>query len=111
MSKSILVIDTPCSCVTCPLSFYSGQYKEHQCRGREYYRTIENYEWQTKQMCRDDIRPEWCPLSPIHENPFKYLEKYLLGEMEFDAAIDSAIEELNRLIYEYIKEKSYVLRR
>lgn len=63
--KSILVIDTPNSCVTCSLSYYNKYYREHFCRGREYYRTIEDYEWQAKQMCGEDTKPEWCPLSPI----------------------------------------------
>ena len=64
--KSILVIDTPNSCVTCPLSFYSQVYREYQCRGREYYRTISNYEWQCKQIGQD-LRPHFCPLLPLPE--------------------------------------------
>ena len=60
--KSVLVIDTPSSCVTCPLSFYNEYWSEYECRGREYYRTIDNYEWQKKQMYGKDDRPEWCPL-------------------------------------------------
>ena len=35
--------------------------------------------------------------------PFQYMEKYLLGEMEYDPAIDSTIEEVYRLIEEYLK--------
>lgn len=35
--------------------------------------------------------------------PFQYLEKYLLGEMEFDSAIDSTMEECYRLIEEYVE--------
>ena len=70
-NRSVLVIDTPSSCVTCPLSFYNNYYREYQCRGREYYRTIDNYGWQGKQ-CGDDIRPEWCPLVPM---PVDYILK------------------------------------
>ena len=65
--KSLLIIDTPCSCVTCPLSFYSNAWNEYQCRGQEYYRTIPDYEWQKKQMCGKDIQPDWCPLIPLSE--------------------------------------------
>ena len=65
--KSVLVIDTPNSCVLCPVSCYSEYWKEYHCCGREYYRTIDNYDWQRKQMCKDDIRPEWCPLLPLPE--------------------------------------------
>lgn len=36
--------------------------------------------------------------------PFQYMEKYLLGEMDYDAAIDSTIEEVYRLIEEYISK-------
>ena len=34
--------------------------------------------------------------------PFQYIEKYLLGKMEYDHAIDSTIEEVYRIIEEYI---------
>lgn len=37
--------------------------------------------------------------------PFQYMEKYVNGEMDFDAACDSTMEECYRLIEEYIKEK------
>ena len=72
--KSMLIIETPRSCVTCPLSFYNNAWREHQCRGRDYYRTIDNYEWQGKQ-CGNDNRPEWCPLSPIPKK--KDLKHYI----------------------------------
>ena len=36
--------------------------------------------------------------------PFQYLEAYLLGEMDFDAAVDSTMEECHRLMEEYIKK-------
>ena len=35
------------------------------------------------------------------EFPSQYMEKYLLGEMDYDAAVDSTIEECHRLIEEY----------
>ena len=63
--KSLLIIDTPCSCVTCPLSFYSEHWNEYQCGAKEYCRTIPDYEWQKKQMCGKDIKPDWCPLRPL----------------------------------------------
>lgn len=37
--------------------------------------------------------------------PFQYIEKYLLGEMDFDVACDSTIEECYRLIEEYIEKQ------
>lgn len=36
--------------------------------------------------------------------PFQYIEKFILGEMEYDAAIDSTIEEVYRLIEGYINK-------
>ena len=38
--------------------------------------------------------------------PFQYIEKYINGEMSFDAACDSTVEECYRLIEEYIKDKT-----
>lgn len=43
--------------------------------------------------------------------PFQYLEKYLLGEMTWDAAIDSTLNEANRLIEEYIEKHDIILKR
>lgn len=36
--------------------------------------------------------------------PFQYIEKYVNGEMNFDAACDSTMEECYRLIEEYIEK-------
>ena len=74
--KSILIINTPSSCVTCPLSFYNDIYKEYECRGQEYYRTITNYEWQKKQ-CGKDIKPDWCPLIPVTESIYDHLPEVI----------------------------------
>lgn len=35
--------------------------------------------------------------------PFQYIEKYFLGEMEYDEAIDNTVKECDRLIKEYIE--------
>ena len=50
-----------------------------------------------------EIKENNITLNVDIEFPFQYIEKYLLGEMDYDAAIDSTIEECNRLIEEYIK--------
>ena len=44
------------------------------------------------------------------EFPSQYIEKYFLGEIDYDTAIDNTIEECNRLIEEYIEEK-YIKRK
>lgn len=36
--------------------------------------------------------------------PFQFLNKYCLGEMTWDAAIDSTLEEVYRLIEEYVEK-------
>lgn len=38
--------------------------------------------------------------------PFQYIEKYVNGEMNFEAACDSTIEECYRLIEEYIEKNT-----
>lgn len=38
--------------------------------------------------------------------PFQYIEKYFLGEIDFDDAIDSTMEECHRLIKEYIEKEA-----
>ena len=59
--KSIIVIKTPISCVTCPLSICDGYTKSYYCGGTwEYSREIEDFKWQRE-------KPEWCPLSPLPE--------------------------------------------
>ena len=36
--------------------------------------------------------------------PFQYLEQYLRGELILDTAIDNTIDEVYRLIEEYVRE-------
>ena len=97
--KSVLVIETPSSCVTCPLSFYNNVYKEHQCRGREYYRTIQDYKEQGKYIGLDDKRPEWCPLLPAPE--CKDLTQYTTGSTNLDKVIQYAHDQgYNDCLYE-----------
>lgn len=61
MSKSILVLDTPESCVMCPLAHYNKEQDCAKCRGTINWNTIKNW----YQQCVDerDARPEWCPLT------------------------------------------------
>ena len=67
MSKSVLVIDAPNSCVSCPLSFYNEYYHEYECRGCDgNWKPIENYKEQDYSCSKNTI-PNWCPLSPLPE--------------------------------------------
>lgn len=38
--------------------------------------------------------------------PFQYMEQYFLGELSFDEAIEKTIEEVHRLIGEYVEKHS-----
>ena len=71
-------MDTPISCVLCPLSFYNSSYNEYQCRGKDYYRTIEDYKAQGKEICGKDVRPNWCPLPllPEQKNLYKIMQEH-----------------------------------
>ena len=66
MSKSILILDTPTSCVICPLSYYDECHDEHYCISNNCWKMITDYK---KQRISDDtdVRPTWCPLSPLPE--------------------------------------------
>lgn len=62
MSKSVIIIDTPINCTTCPLSNYNGYTRTYYCGGTgEYSREIEDFKWQRE-------KPEWCPLSSLPSN-------------------------------------------
>lgn len=61
MSKSVLVIDTPESCVMCPLSHYDKYKDKYQCRGINNWKAIEN--WYSQCIDERDPKPDWCPLS------------------------------------------------
>lgn len=99
MNKSIIVLDTPSSCVMCPLSFYNDYYKEHQCRGREYYRSINDYKAQGSRTGSQNKRPEWCPLLPMPEP--KDLTQYTTGSTSLDKVIQYAHGQgFNDCIYE-----------
>ena len=75
MSKSILILDTPTSCVLCPFSHYNDIYRYQDCRAYDNnWRKIPDYNRQRKHIGSNDIRPNWCPLSPLPE--LKDLTKY-----------------------------------
>jgi hypothetical protein len=57
---------------------------------------IEEY-LKSKGMCFDDIVMEEVKF------PFQYLNEYILGNMDYDSAIDSTIEEMYRIIEEYLE--------
>ena len=70
-TKSVLVIETPSSCIMCPLCYYNEVYSEYECRGtNEYFRTFETY--------GRNAKPDWCPLSPLPER--KNLTSYINGD-------------------------------
>lgn len=76
MSKSILVIDTPESCIECPLKsqLYDIQYI---CSG--------NHRRMTIPASRN--KPDWCPLQEIPQ-------KYETVSMGFERGYNACIEEI-----------------
>ena len=66
--KSVLILEsTPDSCVLCPLSHYNAYSRKYECRGRQLWKTIQDYDWQGDQIGKEDVRPDWCPLEPLPE--------------------------------------------
>ena len=47
--KSVLIIDTPKSCLDCPL-------QDYDCKAIK-----DDHKYET----REDRRPDWCPLKPL----------------------------------------------
>lgn len=56
MSKAILIMDMPSSCINCPLSKY-----ECDCMPEDYCMTRD------KEIINKYSKPEWCPLREIPE--------------------------------------------
>lgn len=81
MSKSVLVMDTPETCLDCMFCFERNEGVEAHCSvvsGDEYsgfFRTIE---------CEDGYcksKPDWCPLKELPEEEYSdyYLDEYCDG--------------------------------
>ncbi|MCI8378715.1 MAG: hypothetical protein HFH72_09380 [Lachnospiraceae bacterium] len=85
MSKSILVIDTPDSCIDCPCNF-AGMSGQVWC-GKE-----------NKELLADDIqtfKPDWCPLKdvPTKKKENKYHNSYQKGQADgWNMCIDEILK-------------------
>ena len=58
MSKSVLVIDTPGSCMGCNFFIFDGDTNMDCCMARETARSVDLEKYD---------KPEWCPLKPLPE--------------------------------------------
>ena len=58
MSKSVLVIDTPGSCMGCNFFICDGDTNMDCCMARETARPVDLEKYD---------KPEWCPLKPLPE--------------------------------------------
>lgn len=58
MSKSVLVIDTPGSCMGCNFFIFDGDTNMDSCMARETARSVDLEKYD---------KPEWCPLKPLTE--------------------------------------------
>lgn len=73
MSKAILVMDMPISCLECPLRYKS----EEMPLGNFTYQSLFRCEFEPEDLCEDDgdtvylndimmkSKPDWCPLKPM----------------------------------------------
>ena len=70
MSKAILVIDMPSSCIDCPLHYYGEPIL--WCGANE------------RDMDTDDIenyKPTWCPLREVpQKDTYQYADSYKYGQ-------------------------------
>lgn len=58
MSKSVLVIDTPGSCMGCNFFICDGDTNMDSCMARETARSVDLEKYD---------KPDWCPLKPLPE--------------------------------------------
>lgn len=58
MSKSVLVIDTPGSCMGCNFFIFNGDTNMDSCMARETARSVDLEKYD---------KPDWCPLKPLPE--------------------------------------------
>ena len=69
MSKAMLIIDEPSSCIDCPCYFTSEGYEECEA----IINTIEDID-------TENGKPTWCPLRPVptlkEDNSVIYIERY-----------------------------------
>lgn len=56
MSKSVLVIDTPGSCMGCSFFICDGDTNMDSCMARETARSVDLEKYD---------KPDWCPLNPL----------------------------------------------
>lgn len=80
INKSVLVIDTPRSCITCPLAHYNEYYDWYECRADDNcWRRIVNWEYQKQTYAAE--RPDNCPLSPLPSqiNSQSYLNDMIIN--------------------------------
>ena len=58
MSKSVLVIDTPGSCMGCNFFICDGDTNMDSCMARETAKSVDLEKYD---------KPDWCPLKPLPE--------------------------------------------
>lgn len=58
MSKSVLVIDTPGSCMGCNFFIFDGDTNMDSCMARETAKSVDLEKYD---------KPDWCPLKPLPE--------------------------------------------
>ena len=69
MSKSVLVIDTPGSCMGCNFFICDGDTNMDSCMARETAKSVDLEKYD---------KPDWCPLKPL---PEEKEEEYLRSKI------------------------------
>ena len=82
MSKAVLVMDMPDSCMGCNFLYCNAEYNVESCQATEVSRIVD--------LEKED-KPEWCPLRTV---PDKKEMKYMDDKSEYyrqgwNACIDS----------------------
>lgn len=104
MSKCILVMDMPSSCLECPLRYKS----EEMPLGNFTYQSLFRCKFEPEDLCEDDgdtvylndimmkSKPVWCPLSELvkkkTENTTFYDSDYYTS-LGYNACIDELLKE------------------
>lgn len=98
MSKAVLVIDMPSSCLECPLSHKS----EEIPLGNFTYQSLFRCKFEPEDLCEDDgdtvylndimmkSKPNWCPLRELPEKKSVYTNGHYTDG--YNACIDELLK-------------------
>lgn len=104
MSKAVLVINMPSSCLECPLRYKS----EEMPLGNFTYQSLFRCKFEPEDLCEDDgdtvylndimmkSKPDWCPLRELPEKKqdnSANTESFACFKLGYNACIDELLGE------------------